>query len=266
VLAPVAGPPGGGGIMDVSIDDTVEVRDGGGLCGIYHYKDPFKSFFRSLYTPRGKDVVAPVAPDHPHHKGLQFGLCTSEVNFWEEDKEHEPPNRQLSIGRQQPTKPARLPPGEGNGFFQQVRWATPAEVTFREIRKISIATAPGAYVWTWRTTLIAERDVTIIESVWGLPGYCGLGLRLIRDLFDSGTVVPQGTRTGSTPASASFLGKGAEVRFEQDANQANALFVSFYGGDPDFAFMALGPTNLSPRALKKGQCLECAYVITVADR
>ena len=45
--------------MDVSIDQTVEIRDTGGkLCGSYHYQDPFKSFFRGLYTPNGKDVVA----------------------------------------------------------------------------------------------------------------------------------------------------------------------------------------------------------------
>jgi hypothetical protein len=42
--------------------------------------------------------------------------------------------------------------------------------------------------------------------------------------------------------------------------------VSFYGGDPDFAFMALGPTNLYPRSLKQGERLEGTYVITVADR
>jgi hypothetical protein len=45
--------------MGVSIDQTVEIRDTGGkLCGSYHYQDPFKSFFRGLYTPNGKDVVA----------------------------------------------------------------------------------------------------------------------------------------------------------------------------------------------------------------
>ena len=47
--------------------------------------------------PSGKDVVAPPPPDHPHHKGLQFGLCASDVNFWEGDKAHEPSNRRLTI-------------------------------------------------------------------------------------------------------------------------------------------------------------------------
>ena len=42
--------------------------------------------------PSGKDVVAPPPPDHPHHKGLQFGLCASDVNFREGDKAHEPSN------------------------------------------------------------------------------------------------------------------------------------------------------------------------------
>lgn len=40
--------------MYVSIEKTVEIRDAGGkLCGSYHYEDPFKSFFRGLYTPSG---------------------------------------------------------------------------------------------------------------------------------------------------------------------------------------------------------------------
>lgn len=252
--------------MDVSIDETVEIRDGANLCGIYHYNDPFKSFFRGLYTPSGKDVVAPPPLDHPHHKGLQFGLCASDVNFWEEDVAHEPPSRPLVIGRQQTTGLERLPPAEGNGFSQEVQWRTDTVITFNEIRKIWVRTAPGAYVWTWQTTLIAERNVEIIESVWGPPGYCGLGIRLIQDLFQGGTVVPPGTGTGSTPISVSFQGKGAQVTFEQDAKQANGLFVSFYGGDPDFAFMALGPTNLAPRALNRGDRLEGVYIIEVADR
>ena len=64
---------------------TISNADGK-LCGTYHYVDMFKSFFRGLYTPSGKDVVACPPPEHLHHKGLQFGLCTSEANFWEEDE------------------------------------------------------------------------------------------------------------------------------------------------------------------------------------
>jgi Family of unknown function (DUF6807) len=258
--------------MDVSTDKTIEIRDGESLCGVYHYDGPansfFKSFFRCLRTPGGKKVLAPVPGDHPHHHGLQFGLCASDVNFWEENKKQEPDYRQLPIGRQRNTKLERLPPSEGNGFTQQVCWEREGDgaVTFHETRRISVKKASQAYVWTWQTTLTAARDVEIIKSVWDGPGYCGLGLRLIQDLFEGGTVVPRGTGNGSTPTSVTYQGKGAEVRFEQDAQQQNALFVSFYGGNPDFAFMALGPTNNSCRSLKPGERIDGWYVVTVADR
>lgn len=72
-------------------DQTVEFSNADGKpCGTYHYMDKFKSFFRGLYTPSGKDVIASPPREHPHHKGLQFGLCTSVANFWEEDKASEP--------------------------------------------------------------------------------------------------------------------------------------------------------------------------------
>jgi hypothetical protein len=55
------------------------------------------------------------------------------------------------------------------------------------------------------------------------------------------------------------------VTFKQDAKQASGLFVSFYGADPGFAFMSLGPTNVHPRALKQGERLEGKYVIAVSE-
>jgi hypothetical protein len=252
--------------MYLSIEKTeqsVEIRDTGGkLCGSYHYEDPFKSFFRGLYTPSGKDVVACPPPEHLHHKGLQFGLCASDVNFWEEDEANEPDDRKLPIGKQQTRKLEFLSPGNGIGFSQEVLWGTDKMCTFNETRKISLKEAPGAYVWTWQTTLIAARDVEIIKSVWPGPGYCGLGLRLAQGLCQNGKVLPPATKSGSIPACVSFQGEGAEVTFEQ----ANALFVSFYGAvEPGFAFMSLGPTNLRPRTLKQGERLQGRYVITVSD-
>ena len=45
--------------MKMSIGQVVEFRDTDGrLCGTYHYDDPYKSFFRGLFTPNGLDVVA----------------------------------------------------------------------------------------------------------------------------------------------------------------------------------------------------------------
>lgn len=263
--------------MSANVDQTIDIRDSAGrLCGTYHYEDPFKSFFRGLYTPSGVNVVAFPPPEHPHHKGLQFGLTCKDVNFWEESLSAEPPDCQLPIGVQQTMKFSRLAPAEGNGFSQEIRWRQGQTVTFQEKRIVCVNEMPKAYVWNWQTTLVANRDVTIISSVWGdngncgrSLGYCGLGLRLIRDVFQNGQVVPPGTKSGDKPAAVSYvgryLGKGVEVTFQQQASQANALFVSFYGGNPDFAFMAFGPTNSQPLTLKAGQALECRYVVTVAD-
>ena len=134
--------------------------------------------------------------------------------------------------------------------------------TFRETRKISVKKAPGTYVWTWQTTLIAARDVRLIANLWPNVAYYGLGLRLAPDVFQDGRISPSGTTSGCTPTHVSFRGNGAEVTFEQDAKQANALFVS---NQPDFAFMSLGPTNLRPLDLKQEERLACEYVIRVGD-
>ena len=264
--------------MSVSIKKSVQSVEfngtGGQLCGTYHYEDMFKSFFRGLYTPGGKDVLACPPPEHLHHKGLLFGLCTSAANFWEEDEFNEPDNNRLPIGKQQTTT-LELLSGDGIGFTQTVLWETDTEGIFNETRKISVREEPESYVWTWQTKLIALRDVQIMKSVWGLPnycssqfGYCGLGLRLASDLFQDGEIVPAGTKCGSTPTCVSFRGNGVEVKFEQDGRQENGLFVSTYqnafpyAGGPGFAYLCLVP---APRVLQQGASLEFSYVITVSD-
>ena len=248
---------------------------GGGLCASYHYEDKFKSFLRGLYTPSGKDVLACPPPEHLHHKGLLFGLCTSAANFWEEDEFNEPDDNKLTIGKQQTMTLDLLSAGDGIGFTQTILWEADKEGVFNETRKISLSEEPRSYVWSWHTTLVALRDVQIIKSVWGLPnycssqfGYCGLGLRLTSDLFQDGEIVPAGTECGSTPTCVSFRGNGVEVKFEQDGRQENGLFVSTYqnafpyAGGPGFAYLCLVP---APRVLQQGASLEFSYVITVSD-
>jgi hypothetical protein len=86
--------------MDARIaGGVVEFMDEGRLCATYHYNDDrYKSFFRGLFTPKGHDVVASPPPDYPHHKGLQYALCTKDVNFWEEKPA--PPRLPSLIGSQ----------------------------------------------------------------------------------------------------------------------------------------------------------------------
>lgn len=256
--------------MSAGIEKTLDIRGSAGrLCGTYHYEDPskypFKSFFRGLFTPSGQDVVAQPPPDHPHHKGLQFGLCASDINFWEEDKASEAPYRQLPIGTQTTTSLKLLPPTVGNGFSQEVLWADKDNViTFHETREISVTEVPKAYIWTWHTKLVAARNVEVIKSDWDGPGYCGLGVRLSRKLFEGSKIFPPQVGSGSNPP-VSFEGKGVLVAFAQKAGPENVLFVSTYEQEPYFAFIALGPTNLNPRHLDKDQFLEATYVVTVAD-
>ena len=111
-----------------------------------------------------------------------------------------------------------------------------------------------AYAWTWRTTLTAARDLNLIRSAWAKPpaqiGYCGLGLRLARDLFLMGTLTPE-VSPGSAPSSVTFRSDRAAVTFEQNIRMQRDVLVSRY--PQDFAFMSLGPTNSGPDplALKK---------------
>ena len=251
----------------------------GKLCGTYHYEDEFKSFFRGLYTPDGKDVVAYPQQGHLHHKGLQFGLTTDLANFWEENKADEPKDDQLPIGKQHNARLDCLPPDDGIGFIQQIDWLIGTVCVFNEKRMITVVEAEGAYVWSWAATLTAALpSVQIIKSVWDAPssycspqyGYCGLGLRLARDLFSDGKVlvVPAETKCGESPTGISFQGGGAEVTFNQNASQGDVLFVTTYqnvppyGGGPGFAFMGLVPT---PRTLEQHDGLELWYTITVSD-
>ena len=113
--------------MKMSIGQAVEFRDTDGrLCGTYHYDDPYKSFFRGLFTPNGLDVVAPPPPDHPHHKGLQFGLCAEDVNFWEESAD--PDKRR--IGRQETQSIAPLSGSDATALRQQIVWRDDLCVSF----------------------------------------------------------------------------------------------------------------------------------------
>jgi hypothetical protein len=258
-----------GEAMRVIINDgTAEFLDDEKLCGTYHYEDPFKSYFRGLYTPDGHDVVDPPPKDHPHHKGLQFGLCLSDVNFWEEDLANEPKDRQLPIGRQLTDRIDALPITQGIGFTQAIEWRTNSVVSFREIRIVTLAPAPDAYVWTWRSTLIASRNLKILTSVWPGPGYTGVGLRLAKALFQHGHTVPPDIASGAIAQRVCYFGQGVAVTFEQQMSQANVLFLSRYEDqDPAaFAFMSFGPTNARELDLREGEYLEGIYVVTVATQ
>jgi hypothetical protein len=242
----------------------MDVHDRSGrLCGRYHSADPYKSFFRGLCTPKGQDVVSPPPADHPHHKGLQYGLCAEDVNFWEEDAKSEPGHRR--IGRQVTEKLDRFE----LGFSQEIVWRDDGCVSFHETRRISVQPTTSGYVWSWQTTLTAARDVDLVVSAWSATrGYCGLGLRLAPELFLKKSKVTRVPASGDVVQSVRVQGTKAALTFEQDTQfQQNVLYLQ--GCDPDsqddFAFVSLGPTNAAPRTVKTGESLKGSYLITVAD-
>ena len=252
--------------MNASTDGILDIRDAGGrLCGRYHYDDPCKSFLRGLYTPKGCDIVAPPSLDHPHHKGLQYGLCATDVNFWEES--NDPAGRR--IGRQVAEKPERF----DAGLSQHIVWRDDVGVSFNETRRISVQPTTSGYVWSWQTTLTALRDVNLVISAWPQNGgYCGLGVRLAPELFlkkSTVTLVPAQQRaSGRVPQSVTVRGTKAALTLAQNTQfQQHVLYIQ--GCDRNsqdgFAFVSLGPTNGAPCTVRKGASLQGSYVITVAD-
>jgi hypothetical protein len=234
--------------MNAGIDQSMDVVDPSGkVCGRYHFdslpKSPkpfYKSYFNGLYTLKGCNIAAPQPPDHPHHKGLQYGLCAKDVNFWEEDKGHEPKDRQLRIG----TQFTKVVEWFDTGFSQDIIWQDDDCVTFLETRNVSVKPTTSGYVWTWQTTLTAQRDVDLIVSVWDInPGYYGLGLRLAPELFLNQSKVTRDVDSHGVLRSVTVKGTKAALTFEQDStSQQDAPYIHGCerSGGEEFAFVALG--------------------------
>jgi hypothetical protein len=259
--------------MSGDTDQSMDVLDPSGkVCGRYHFdglpKSPkpfYKSYFNGLYTPKGCNIAAPQPPDHPHHKGLQYGLCAKDVNFWEEDKAREPKDRQLRIG----TQFTKVVEWFDTGFSQDIIWQEDDCVTFLETRNVSVKPTTSGHVWTWQTTLTAQRDVDLIVSVWDInPGYYGLGLRLAPELFLNQSKVTRIPASGGGVQRVTVQGTKAVLTFEQDTtSQQDVLYIHGceHGGGEEFAFVSIGPTNGGGLTVKKGSELKRSYRITVAD-
>lgn len=259
--------------------ELLELRDpGGNHCGTYFVDNPYKPYLSAVCTPNGQNVVATRPSDHRHHHGLQFGLCAEDVNFWEEELASEPEDFRVPIGWQQSQKLERLTGIEGDGLHQELSWCHETHagtcVSFQEERLISVRqAAPGAYVWTWETTLTAMRDVRLVVSAWPQAGgYCGLGLRLAPELFLKRSTValfPDEPRvSGSVPASVLVRGTRAAVTFHQDTtSQRDVLYLQgcLPHSTDSFAWLGLGPTNAAPRSIRRGERLHRRYQITVSD-
>jgi hypothetical protein len=270
--------------MRLEIDNIcVSFWSGDLLAGRYHFADEFKPYIGDLSTPAGY-VLSLVSPhDHKHHKGLMYALRIPEVNFWEERStlDGEVPGRQ-----RHDTFTEIVDSGEDVGFTEILTWLPHAggEAVFVESRTIHCRALPDSagFIWRWVTDITAMRDLELIMSQWSAPAengqvvnYHGLGLRLRRDfgctggnaLLLDGTNVPFPAGMGAVPVECEFHGsldgtwpvKRAGVRIRQD--QQYGLFIL----ETPFAFLSLGPSNLGPRALGRGDQLSESYLVTVFD-
>lgn len=261
---------------------TLEFWSGGRLAGIYRADDGCKPHLARLLTPNGHALVVCRPHDHPHHKGVQFGLRTKELNFWEEQATAANP---LPVGVQAP-KALRVTSEWGSrvGFEQELLWASVdgSGQAFRETRALACEDVDRGFCWTWRVELEPLRDVELTQSVWamGLPdgrrvNYDGLGFRLRRDFSGTGgnTLVVDGRPTafaeasGAEPREVVFTGSIDEtwpvpkVSLTVAQTRPAGLFVI----ENPFAFVSVGPSNLGPVRLARGQVWSETYTFTAAD-
>jgi hypothetical protein len=264
---------------------SIEISgEDGSLAGRYVYADPYKPYLHPLLTPSGVPMSAFMPHDHKHHRALMYALRTPELNFWEE-RVTVPEER---VGRQVHRELADVVEvGDTVGFTQQLAWCAVDDKVpvFIETRRLSCTGSSDGhgFAWTWSTRLEAQSDVTLRMSQWSSPradgalvNYHGLGLRLPREFGDSmaslvvrldGRETTIANAHGQTPTSIEYRGAAdgywpvrfGGVRFTQQ--QPNALFIM---KDP-FAYIALGPSNLAPRALARGETIEEHYAIDVFD-
>jgi hypothetical protein len=258
------------------------VTDAGAPVGRYVANDSFKPYLHPLHTPRGRVVSAAVTHDHKHHKGLMYALRSRDLNFWEE-RSTLPGER---VGRQ---RPIALTLGKTAGaevsFVQQLVWAAEdgSDVAFTESRFIACRADVDRFVWTWRTRLVAERDLDLIKSQWSSAAadgrtinYHGLGLRFPRSfggmqtssaLEVDGAPTPFPDAMGAIPRTVTLTGAYDGMWPPERAGVTLRQFqrgTAFTLRDP-FAYLSLGPTNAEPMQLGKGEIIAETYEIEVFD-
>jgi len=258
--------------------------DDGRLAGRYAYADPFKPSLHPLTTPGGLTVSAFMPHDHKHHRALMYALRTPDINFWEERSTL--PGE--VVGRQEHRGFEAIDrEGETAGLAQSLLWSAEdgSLPTFTETRHVSCSLSPAgdAFVWEWSSELTVLRDSELIMSQWSAPrrdgrlvNYHGLGLRLPREFGGSmadvtirvdGLPVDVAEAMGAVPQTVEYTAavdgywpvRRAGIRLGQ--SQPNALFIL---KDP-FAYLSLGPSNLAPRPIHRGERIVERYRIEVFD-
>lgn len=261
---------------------TLEIWSGDRLAGVYRADDSHKPHLSKLRSPDGFDLVVCQPHDHPHHKGAQFGLRTTDLNFWEERAIEANPT---PTGVQAP-QALRVTSAWGAiaSFEQELLWSAEdgSLPTFLERRIITCADTGAGFRWQWQTALEPLRDVELAMSVWSMArpdgrkvNYEGFGFRLRRDFSGTGgnelrlddRLTTFADALGATPAKLEFMGRIDEtmpvrrISLTLEQTCGGALFTV----ENPFAWVSTGPSNAAPVHWARGQTWEETYTFTVAD-
>lgn len=260
-----------------ALSERIDFLDGEVLAGSYHPADPFKPHLHPLNTPGGRTMSCLMPHDHPHHKALMYALMTDTTNWWEEVDPDRTVGRQIS-------RSVSVINTEGTevGFYQILDWISGDDRAFEEHRQIKCRRDTDAYVWTWRVQLKSLRPQRLEMSQWSMQrpdgkrvNYHGLGLRFPRDFGGTGgntlrvngdTMHQVADALGAAPRSLEWVGT-----FDPWPGTKAALSIQQAGNDTlfvlerPFAYLALGPSNISAVPLRQGDVIENTYTIRVRD-
>lgn len=261
---------------------ALEIWSGCRLAGVYRADDWHKPHLSKLRSPDGYDLIVSRPHDHPHHKGAQFGLRTTDLNFWEERASDANPT---PVGVQAP-KALRIVSGWGKtaAFVQELLWSAEdgSLGTFRETRCISCEDSGSGFRWRWQVAMEPLRDVGLAMSVWSMArpdgrkvNYDGFGFRMRRDFSGTGgnELRLDGRETsfadapGAEPGRIEFTGRIDEtwpvrrISLSLEQTRRGALFTV----ENPFAWISVGPSNAEPVHWARGKTWEETYTFTVAD-
>jgi hypothetical protein len=266
------------GVADVDFDDhRARFMLGDAEVGDYILDDPVKPYLHPLRTLRGRTVSLAKPFDHPHHKGLMYGLSADDVNWWEE---HEVIGMRVGVQRVLSTE------ASAGGIRQHLLWSADDGTleTFREEREITCRWDGAGFVrWEWTSRLETLRDVRLTLSPWahlpetGRPvSYHGLGLRFPRSFgvdagaarWSAGPLEGADAVMGARPAEVAVSDR---VDGEQDDGRVSVRIAQPTSGhgvfamQQPFSYLSIGPTNLDPRVLAPREVIHEHYIIDVAD-